>query len=161
MPDPVIYHIDANFLLNYLIPDNDDFHQAVRTKLERHNWSNDLYRVSKYALGESFKRVLNFGYNGTITWDFVTRKMEHIKRLVTDGRMDFFDFDQAYEEWNQHLKELMKIDDSFVQKADRLILAFFCADADAKRFYTTDSKIIKSRKINDYMSKLEKKIVGI
>ncbi|MGC8505249.1 MAG: hypothetical protein ACP5NK_00860 [Thermoplasmata archaeon] len=147
--------------MNYLIPDNKDLHKAVRAKLVRDNWSNDVYRVSKYALGESFKRVLIFGYNGGITWDSVTKKMEDIRRLIAEEKIGIFDLEDIGDGWKEHLSKLMAIEDSFVQNADRLILAFFCADQEAKRFYTLDSHIIRSDKINSYVKKLDKRIVEV
>lgn len=158
MPDAVIYHIDANFLLNYLIPDNKDVHEEIRNRFERRNWYNDVYRISKYALGESLKRVLNFEYNTSITWENVTNRMSYIRGLISKKRLDIFDLEDVDNRWKQHYEELMEIQDSLVQKADRFILAFFCADPDAKRFYTMDSHIIKSKRINDYVSHLGKRI---
>ena len=160
MSESVIYHIDTNFLLNYLIPDNKDFHQAVRNKLERRNWSNDAYRISKYALGETFNRVLNFNYTGTITFESVFKKMEYVRELMNSKRIETFGLDEVDDEWIRHFKQLQSFKDYSVENADLLILAFFCADKDAKRIYTADYNIIKSN-INDYLNGLGKRIEEI
>ncbi len=158
MNQPVIYHIDANFLLNYLIPDNNDIHKAVRAKLDRDNWSNDLYRISKYALGETLKRIMTFQYNNKITWDSVTRRMETIRGLIDMKKISIFDLEDINDEWEEHLKKLMKNKDPYVEKADIFILSFFCADPEANAFYTVDSRIIKSKDINNYLKSIKKRI---
>jgi hypothetical protein len=161
MSDTVIYHVDANFLLNYLIPDNRDIHEAVRVKIKRDNWYNDVYRVSKYAMGEVLNRVLNFPYTNSITWDSVTIKMMDISGLITEKKIVVFGLDNAGNDWQTHFDNLMKIRDSFVQRSDRLILAFFCADQDARKFYTVDYHIITSKKITKYIENIGKRIIGI
>lgn len=161
MSESIIYHIDTNFLLNYLIPDKKEFHELVRKKLDRNNWSGDVYKISKYALGESLNRVLNFEYTNSITLDSVFKKMELIRYLMTDNKIMVFGLDDVNENWIQHFEKLMEIKDYTVEKADRIILAFFCADPDAKRIYTVDYNIIRSDYINGYLKKLSKRVVGI
>ncbi len=161
MSEFVVYHVDANFLLNYLIPDNKEFHEAVREKFYRPNWSDDVYKISKYALGKSLNRVLNFEYTNTITLNSVFEKMENVRKLMNDKKKVVFGLDDVNKDWIQHFEELMKIKNYSIEKADRLILAFFCADRTAKKIYTADSNIIRSGDIDKYLGKLGKQIAGI
>lgn len=161
MSNSVIYHIDTNFLLSYLINDDPEINNAVKKKLKRRNWSNDVYKISIYALGEAFKRVLKYPYNNSISWDSVVKRMEEITELINQGKLVVFDLKESGTQWICHFKELMQIKDSFIQTADRFILAFFCSDENAKKFYTFDSKIIESKDINDYVKKLHKEIAEV
>ena len=161
MSESIIYHIDTNFLLNYLIPDKKEFHEPVRKKLERNNWSGDVYKISKYALGESLNRVLNFEYTNSITLDSVFKKMEFIRSLLNNNKIKVFGLDDVDENWIQHFEKLMEIKDYAIQKADRHILALFCADSDAKRIYTVDYNIIRSDYINEYLEGLGKRVMEI
>ncbi|MGP6294503.1 hypothetical protein [Caldiplasma sukawensis] len=161
MSNTVIYHLDANFLLSYLIPDNKDLHGVVRKKIERKNWYNDVYKMSKYALGEVFNRVLNYSYSNSITWDSVNKNMVMIKDLINQNKLVTFDLDHAGKDWRLHFDELMKIKDSLVQTADRFVLALFCGDQEAKKFYTFDSHIVESKDINSYIEGLSKRIEEI
>ena len=161
MSNAVIYHIDTNFLLNYLINDNKEINNAVRKKLKRDNWFNDVYKISKYALGEAFNRVLNYQYNASITWDYVVNRIEDIKVLIKEEKLVVFDLEESGTQWIGHFKKLMEIEDWSIQKADRLILAFFCSDKNAKRIYTVDSHIIESKYINNYVKNLHKEIAEV
>lgn len=161
MTESVIYHIDTNFLLNYLIPDKKEFHEPVRKKLERSNRSDDKYKISKYALGESFNRVLNFQYTNSITLEFAFEKMKHIRTLMGSRKILVYGLDDVNENWMPHFEKLMKIEDYNVGRADLIILSFFCADPEAKRMYTLDYDIIKSEGISYYLKKLDKRIMEI
>ena len=161
MTESVIYHIDTNFLLNYLIPDKKEFHEPVRKKLERSNWSDDKYKISKYALGESFNRVLNFQYTNSITLEFAFEKMKHIRTLMGIGKILVYGLDDVNENWTPHFEKLIEIKDYNIGTADLIILSFFCADPEAKRMYTLDYDIIKSEGISYYLKKLDKRIMDI
>ncbi|MGC8618832.1 MAG: hypothetical protein ACP5UZ_08925 [Thermoplasmata archaeon] len=146
--------------MNYLIPDNKEIHKAVRDKVDRENWYNDVYRISKYALGETMNRIMTFPYSKKITLDFVVSRMKRIRDLIGQKRISVFSIEDIKGEWQKHLTEL-KNRDSFVEIDDIFILSFFCADPEANAFYTTDTHIIDSKGINDYMKRNEKKIEEI
>ena len=153
----VIFHIDSNFLLNYLIPDNPDLNQAVKSKLERNNWSNDVYRINKLALGECFKRVITYEYDSRITFDKVVLNITKIKKIISDGHLEIVDAPSLNNGFNTHYGEIEELD-THIQDADKLIIAMFCADQDAIILYSFDKMIINSEKIIKYVKEIGKKI---
>ncbi|MEM3771644.1 MAG: hypothetical protein QXW80_04995 [Candidatus Micrarchaeia archaeon] len=159
MSSKVIYHLDANILLNYFIEDVRDAYETVREKLTRRNWYDEVYRINIYALGETWKNILmklNFPSSDPI----FENKLENFKRQISEGHIEIFEFKEmssSNSDWITHYKAIDRLD-LLIQKADKLNIAFFCSDAEAQTFYTIDSDIIKSTKLSDYLIKINKKI---
>jgi hypothetical protein len=157
--DKNIYHIDSNFLLNFLIPDDKDIYEIVKQKIYRNNWYKDIYRINIYALGEVFKKLL-FAENEKNA-KIVENNKNKILNLIRESHIEILSIDKInFERFIEHFKKLNEIDKR-IEEGDKLNLSIFCADSDSKYFYTFDTGIIGSKKLLDYLRNLNKDIKEI
>ncbi len=152
MPDKVVSHIDANVILNYLNDDDLDLCGIVKQQIVfRKNWGNNIYKINVYAIGEIAKQLINPVKR---TNNDLPSKINNIKKLVMNNHFELIRIDDISPDWVNHFKEINKLD-KIIQYADKFNIALFCADVDAKIFYTFDKGIIKSEKVNKYIKRLD------
>lgn len=155
--------IDANILLDYILQSSlrDQDRKNKVTKLfhpaNKGNWE---IRIFVYTLGEVFKRLL--GERDGKSEDFGDSKIQiHLKevqRWVGEKSLVLVKIDDfPVEDFRRHYKEIDR-KDLMIQQGDKLVLSAFCADKSAKSFYSSDRGIIQSTWLQEYVSKLGKKI---
>lgn len=131
-------------------------HEIVKLKFIRNNWSDDLYRLNVFALGEVFKRILNLeekrNSNG------LEKNLSTVKNLIKKGSLNIVNIDDFdTNDLTTHINEIKKLDTQ-IENGDVLNLAIFCSDHHAKYFYTLDTKIIRSNRLSVYLNSFNKKI---
>ncbi|MEM3192055.1 MAG: hypothetical protein QW292_08200, partial [Candidatus Parvarchaeota archaeon] len=137
MSSKVIYHLDANILLNYFIEDDRDAYETVKEKLTRKNWYDDVYRINVYALGEIWRNILT-KLDFSSSYSSFENKLKNFKNLISEGHVEIIGLDKigsSNSKWITYYQEIDK-QDLFNQKADKLNMAFFCSDVEARIFYT-------------------------
>ena len=151
LSDKVVFHVDANVILNYLNEDDPDLCEIVKRKIIfRKNWGNDVYKINVYAIGEIARRLITVK---TVNDDLL-QKINKIKKLVKDKYFKLIRIDDIGYDWVKHFKKINELD-TRIEYADKFNIALFCADMDAKFFYTFDKDIIKSEKINEYIKTID------
>ncbi len=160
----IVYHIDANFILNYLIVDNHDLNEKVRSKLMRHDWGNDKYRLNTHAIGEISTRLFTkIILKSQINNIELYNKLNSLRRIFKEGYIDILKLNTVKGKWLGYYNELRELDNR-IEDADILNLAYFCADSESRIFYTFDMGIAESKKINEYIKQIDgnnRKIKGI
>ncbi len=150
-----IEHVDANVILDYLCPDNENsdvFDNAKKYFTQKNKNDRDI-RAYTYALGEVFSNILTEKNNKKISLD----NIEFVSRVETiRGTIKIIKLDKN-NEFIRHYKEIQS-NDNRIHSGDVILLAAFFCDADAKIFRTSDRDILVSTRIKDYANEHDKKI---
>lgn len=148
------YFIDANGLVAYIMDEGTEFRRAVSGLLEMKNWGDNSIMSSSYVLGETFKRLLTKPDN-EYNKDKLETKISKLRELFKADRLVIKRIDDIdFETLKRHMKEIREIDDR-IGLGDVFNLAFVCSIDEVITFYTGDSHILESIKIDEYLGKIE------
>ena len=154
--DTDCYQFDANLFINYLL-NEDDSAKEVRKRIERSNPGNSYIIISTNEAGEISKRLLSEHLKGGLKEE-INKRIKKLSNLLGTNRIRIIRFQDVIRNKEDNktffdtlgfLNDELGFDDSRVQESDRFHLCFF-ALTEAKRYYTSDSKILQSQKIVDH-----------
>ena len=115
MSDKVVFHVDANVILNYLNEDDPDLCDIVKQKvIFKKIWGNEIYKINVYAIGEIAKRLITVK---TVNGD-LPQKINKIKKLVRDKNFKLIRSDDISYDWVKHFKEINRLD-TRIEYADK------------------------------------------
>ncbi len=151
--------IDANILVDYFLSDklDRDRRSSITKFFQPSNTGDTKIRIFVYTLGEVFKRVLGTRDGITVNL-FDYRRQESLEKLqgwISSNFISIVRLDDISSDFFDHYKCIDK-SDSLIQKGDKIALAAFCADMESKAFYSIDTHIIGSIKVQSYIHSIDK-----